>query len=67
MKSLSTLIGNVERFFAEYLFYINAKNIVFAYNHHHKQYLGVNLSEEIFNNAQSTIFLWEKGRMYKKQ
>ncbi len=62
MKTLNTILGNAERFLVEYLFYINAKNIVFAYNHHYKQYLGFDLSEEVLNNAKSVISLW-KGKI----
>jgi hypothetical protein len=64
MKRLDTLIGKVERFFINYFIYLNAKNIIFAHNHHYKQYLGINISEEVLNDAKSIISVW-KGKDYR--
>jgi hypothetical protein len=63
MRRLDNLLGKAERYFIESFYYLSAKNIVFAYNHGYKNYLGINISEETFNYAKLTVSLWKKRKI----
>ncbi len=59
MKTLGTILGNAERFFAQYLIYLTGKNILWAKSRGYNQYFGKNISQEVVDNAKGIVSLWE--------